>query len=71
MRWRLGILVGLLLGLLAWVWATDRPSPAYPHGQLGPMVGWAGLVVGLTACGVFLWRVVRGTGRRRPPEDIS
>ena len=44
-RWRLILLVAVLSVLLAGVWVTSRPSPAYPGGEFGPLVLWAGAAV--------------------------
>jgi hypothetical protein len=42
-------LVLILLSLLAWVYSTDRPGPAYPHGQFGSLVLESGIVIGIAA----------------------
>jgi hypothetical protein len=31
--------------ILAWVWATDRPSPAYPHGRFTEILFIASVVL--------------------------
>jgi hypothetical protein len=75
--WRPAMLIAVLLGLLAWVWITDRPSPAYPHGQFGPLLLLAGLVVAVAGVGISYWRSLRITARHQasgraepsPPAD--
>ena len=49
----------MLLGLLAWVWATDRPSPAYPDGQFGPLLLEAGVAIAVVSALVGCWRGLR------------
>jgi hypothetical protein len=39
-RWRLLFLVVMLLGVLAWAWATDHPTPANPEGLVPPVLGF-------------------------------
>jgi lysylphosphatidylglycerol synthetase-like protein (DUF2156 family) len=55
------VLVALLLiltGLLALVWYTDTPSPAYPHGRFPELV-WTAIItavlIGALASGVQVW----------------
>jgi hypothetical protein len=63
--WRLLLLIVLLLGLLARVWATDCPSPASPAGEFWPLVSWAALVVSVAGGVVWLWRIARGSSNRK------
>jgi hypothetical protein len=55
------LLIALLLilaGLLVWVWYTDTPSPAYPHGRFPELVWTAvmsAVLIGAIASGVQVW----------------
>jgi hypothetical protein len=61
LRWLVRLsLFGALAGLLAYAWVSDRPSPAYPHGQFGELVLSAIVLVGLAAVATFVWGAVKG-----------
>ena len=53
------VLLGILGGLLAYAWATDRPSPAYPHGQFGERVLFALATAGLVGTVVLVVRAMK------------
>jgi hypothetical protein len=60
LRWAVRlILLGILGGLLAYVWMTDRPSPAYPAGEFLHLVVFALVVVVVAAAVAFIWRGMR------------
>jgi hypothetical protein len=59
-HWRLSLLTAVLLGLLAWVWISDHPAPAYPYGRFGPLVLAAGILVAVVAGAVGVWRRLWG-----------
>jgi hypothetical protein len=44
MKWRQWLLIGVLIGLLVWVWATDRPSPKGPPGQFLGLLIWLAML---------------------------
>jgi hypothetical protein len=58
------VLFGILGGLLAYIWMTDRPSPPYPRGQFGELVFLALASVGLVG---ILTVVAKWLGWRRGP----
>ncbi len=61
---RLLLLIVVLVGLLAWKWATDHSSPAHPGGAFGADVAAVVMLVGLTAGVVVAWRAIRNCLRR-------
>jgi hypothetical protein len=45
MKWRQWLLIGVLIGLLAWFWATDRPSDGYhPPGKFVGLLIWLAML---------------------------
>jgi len=59
-------LILVLVGLLAWVWMTDRPSPAYSGGRFWPLVEFAIVIVGMAVAGIAVWQSCRGTSNNLP-----
>jgi hypothetical protein len=65
-RLRLPILLLLLAAVIAYAWATDRPSPAEPHGALVGMILWVGLVLVVSLVVIGIVSMFRSrAGRRR------
>jgi hypothetical protein len=48
MKWRQWLLIGVLVGLLVLVWATDRPSPKGPPSQFLVLLIWLPIVFSVT-----------------------
>ena len=70
-RRRLGVLLAVLAGVLAWGWATDRAGPAFPHGLFAEVVGQTAVLVGLVGAVALLWRVVRNSADSPPTGGNS
>ena len=60
--WGDGAVAALVLGALAWGWATRRDEALDPHGCPGYLIGLAGTVMMLFAIG-FSWRKRVAQGR--------
>jgi len=68
LRWRLRILVALLLAVIAWAWVTDGSGPAYPHGRFAALMGETVLLVAVVGLGGFVWREIRSPPAPRRDE---
>jgi len=61
----LPLLVLVLLGVLAWTWATDHPTPADPQGRIPPALRFFFLAIALGGAAAVAWSEVQRRLRAR------
>jgi len=73
---KLGIVIGIILGVLGTVagfyFGVLRPALSSGQFEIPARSLWAGIVliaVLVVACGVWLWRWIRGSGQRPRDQD--